>query len=641
MKRRSTIAAIAAVSTLVAAPVATAATASAAGNGKSVLHNSGKLTTSALSVEAPATGGTPMSVTLQLPLRNQAQLQQLVNAGTVISPAQYAARFAPNSSSVSKVAAWAKSQGFTVRSTSSDGGSVSVTGNVAKVNKAFGVTMHRASLHGVHGLAVDTSPSVPSDLGLSGIAGLNTVSRMRSDRAVQEGSTRSTMRPGARKNTAFGKGAASLGSTQCSNYWGDNLYPTAKKYSLESNYICGYAPADLTTMYGVKGAQTKSPVLGILLWGGDSDLQSTVNSYMHAANYPALTNYTSVIETANAGMADCGPYDIQGEQAMDVESSHAIAPKSAIQYYGAASCYDSDLAGELQKMVDAHQVTTISMSFGEPYDDGMTAADQAVWDRPLAQADVTGISTFASSGDAGNNSTDNDLGAGGAPDGKPHIGYPASSSFITAVGGTSVGLSANGKTPVNAGWEDQFYNQYDPIQPIFSLVAGHPIYGAGGGVSSVSAQPPWQKKVVTGSTTMRAVPDIAADGDPYTGFTVYSREYTTDSTGSPTGSSLQFSTIGGTSLSSPVVAAVVGLAKAYNNSSIGLATPKLYRLRGTGALTDINQPGKSGVWFNSAKWGPEIVAFDGKPQNLVSKKGWDNVTGVGSPNGMNFIRAFK
>ncbi|WP_460467164.1 S8 family serine peptidase [Calidifontibacter terrae] len=292
-------------------------------------------------------------------------------------------------------------------------------------------------------------------------------------------------------------------------------------------------------------------------------------------------------------------------------------------------------------MIDAHQVTTISMSFGMPYDDGMTASDMAAWDRPMQQAALTGISTFASSGDSGNNSTANDLGAGGAPDGLPHIGYPASSAYTTAVGGTSVGMLQDGSNPVNAGWEDKFFNQADPTKASFTEITNHSIYGAGGGVSAVSAQPSWQKGVVTTSSTMRAVPDVAALADPYTGYTIRFRSYNLDQNGNPTASAVSFATYGGTSLASPITAAIIGLAKSYNNSTIGLAAPKLYSMRHSAAITDINQADRAGVYFKSSVWGPEVVAFDAKPENLVSARGWDNVTGVGSPNGMKFIRTFK
>ncbi|WP_460467165.1 protease pro-enzyme activation domain-containing protein [Calidifontibacter terrae] len=192
--------------------------AHATGNGKSVLNNSGKLTSSALQVDGSAAGATPMTVTLQLPLRNAAVAQAMLARGESVSPAEYAAKFAPSAASVSKVAAWAKSQGFSVKFSSVSGAQVVVSGNVAKVNKTFGVTMHHAALHGVKGLAVDKSPSVPADLGITGIAGLNTVHHVTANNAAQENSTRSTLTP------AKG-GTSSDGSTACANYWGDPTAP--------------------------------------------------------------------------------------------------------------------------------------------------------------------------------------------------------------------------------------------------------------------------------------------------------------------------------------------------------------------------------------------------------------------------------
>ena len=161
-------------------------------------------------------------------------------------------------------------------------------------------------------------------------------------------------------------------------------------------------------------------------------------------------------------------------------------------------------------------------------------------------------------------------------------------------------------------------------------------------MSSVSTIPTWQQGVVSGSTTHRVVPDVAALADPYTGYQIRDTYYTENANGVPTAPGVEeYDTYGGTSLSTPIVAAMVALAKAYNNTTIGLATPRLYAMRGTAALLDVAAPGKAGVYYESPAYGKELVVLDGKPQNLVTRAGWDSVTGVGEPNGMNFISAFR
>ncbi len=640
MKRR-TFAVLTAAVTAAGVVPATAALAAPNASNQTVLRGSGVLNPAdgahvGFGKAAPAAAR--MSLTLQLPLRNQALADRLLAAGTVLTPAQYAAQFAPSPASVARVRAWATSRGLRVTGVSSSAGKVSVEGPVSKVNSALKVNVRAATLEGVRGLAVASDPVVPKDLGLSGVSGLSTLRRAHTLNRSPGSTTAAHARSGRVSPTA-----APAGDEACAQYWGEHTYPQAsgKKYKTESNYLCGYLPKDLTTMYGVKSVQAKAPAIGLLLWGNEPNMLSQTNTYMKAQGYPLLKSYTAYAELDNAGVearhpGDCDPYNAGGETSIDVQSSHSIAPNSPIYYYGAKSCYDDDLSSELQKMVDQHKVSTISMSFGYYQDDAsaLLPADRASWDRALRQAALTGITTFASSGDDGNN-------AGDTSDGKPHVGYPASSTYTTAVGGTSIGLNRNGTRAVTAGWENQFYVQSSATTVPTKLVPNHPVFGAGGGVSSVSPIPTWQKGVVTGSTTKRVIPDVAALGDPYTGFQIRDTAYTLDKNGKPVSKTEQYDTFGGTSLASPIVAAMTALAKSYNNVKIGNAAPKLYALRGTSALLDVNAPNQAGVFFRSGTYGPELVAFDGKPQNLVSGKGWDNVTGVGEPNGLAFVKAFK
>ena len=128
------------------------------------------------------------------------------------------------------------------------------------------------------------------------------------------------------------------------------------------------------------------------------------------------------------------------------------------------------------------------------------------------------------------------------------------------------------------------------------------------------------------------MPDVAALADPFTGFLIH-----TELGG-------EYSPTGGTSLAAPVVASMIALSKAQTGRKVGLASPSLYKLFGTSALTDV-KASSTGVYlpFNptSGAGGDYVVGFDGKPQHdLQSKAGWDNVTGVGTPNGAAFLSGF-
>ncbi len=630
MKRRNLAAAVAAATAVAVIPAAGAVAATSGTDGRTVLPNSGTPQAKGLALHgAPATSK-KMTFTLQLPLRNQGLAKHLAATGVVLSPSQYRAYFSPSAKRMHKVTKWAKKQGFSVVDSSRMSGQVTVRSSVAHVNSAFKVTMHRASLDGVSGLAVNKAPSVPTSLGLSGVAGLNSVHRMRTNHIEQPSFGRALAKKSAHAG-GLGQHVTPLaggtdGSRSCAKYWGEHLYPKSKKYNNESNVMCGYTPADLQKLYGAQAYKSTAPKLGILLWNNNPDERSQTNTYMKKYDFKTLAKAKYHVTAAKySNNPACGSG--LGEQDLDVQSTHAIAPNASIYYYGAASCLDGDLTAMLQKAVDAHKVTTLSMSFGTSSDAGMTKADKNAWDRPLLQAHLTGISVFASTGDSGDNSR-------GSDDGKKHVGEPASSYYLTAVGGTSAGMKKNGSMGALAGWEDGFYSQESPTSTNFpDITSEEDVYGAGGGVSETWTRPAWQKGHVDYKGKMRAVPDIGAVADPFTGYTIYSMNNVTNK--------LAYQTFGGTSLASPVMAALVGLGKQAHHYKVGNIAPKLYQLAGTSAIKDVNAPNKAGVYYPFSNGQGVVIGFDTHHQSLVTNKGWDNVTGVGTPNGAAFIKAIK
>lgn len=634
MKRRNLAAVTAVATALAVVPAAGAMAASMSNDGRTTLPGSSALHANGLRIQSVAPAAQQVSFTLQLPMRNQQLAQRLAAAGVVMSPAQYRARFAPSPQQMRRLTHWATSQGFAVTQVSRDSGQVMARASVGHVNHAFDVRMHRASLHGARGLTVDRAPSVPRALGLTGVAGLNSVRYAHPDHLTKNQVVRIAAARAPLMHTGGVSGhlrplaAGTDGSTACAPYWGSHLYPKSTKYRVESNDLCGYKPADLQTMYRSNAYAGTRAKLGILLWDNNPSELTYTNQYMKKYGFAQLpaSRYKTVLARYSNNPSCSGA---QSEQDLDVQSSHAIAPGASITYYGAASCSDTDLTKMLQKAVDQHAVSTLSMSFGFPTDQGMTAAQKAAWDRPLLQASLTGISVFASSGDSGDNSRIE----GG--DGKPHIGYPASSAYLTAVGGTSVGMRKGGGFAALAGWEDGFYLQASSTSTTFpDVTSQEPVYGGGGGVSQASKQPAWQRGHSGGySSTMRVVPDIAAVADPFTGYTVHTKDTSTGK--------VVYQPIGGTSLASPVTAALVGLGKTVNRARLGNVAPKLYKLAGTSAIKDVNAPNSAGVYYPMAPTSGLVIGFDTHHQSLVTKKGFDNVTGVGTPNGAAFIKAIK
>jgi subtilase family serine protease len=151
------------------------------------------------------------------------------------------------------------------------------------------------------------------------------------------------------------------------------------------------------------------------------------------------------------------------------------------------------------------------------------------------------------------------------------------------------------------------------------------------------------KRVVTN----RAVPDIAADGDLDSGLLT---GYIASGTNAHPG---PYHTVvnAGTSLASPLVAGLVADAQQGRKSAFGFINPLLYRLAGTGAFHDIlpvtasmPQQDRDAYQPASGGAGPVVDVFDSQERaytEQVTAKGYDTMTGVGTPNGAAFIAGLR
>jgi len=247
-----------------------------------------------------------------------------------------------------------------------------------------------------------------------------------------------------------------------------------------------------------------------------------------------------------------------GEISLDLDMASAICPNCNIILVEANSADFNDLGLAVNRAA-LMGANAISNSYGGAEFLGETAMD-AFYNHP-------GIAITASSGDG-------DFAAG--------TQYPASSPFVTAVGGTRLSVAANSR-----GWTESVWN----------TKAGE---GSGSGCSAFEPKPAWQ---TDGGCAFRMVADVSAVADPATGVAVYN-------TYSGTG----WQVFGGTSASAPLVGAAYALAG--NTSGLVYGS---YPYTHTSALNDVTA-GNNGTcttaYFCTA--GP----------------GYDGPTGVGTPNGV-------
>ncbi len=360
-----------------------------------------------------------------------------------------------------------------------------------------------------------------------------------------------------------------------------------------------------------------------------NDPTHPLKSYQFAQSLP--TRYTHV----NA----CGGNGWYGEETLDVEAVHATAPGANILYVGGTSCLDSDLDAAVNTVVDNNLAQVITNSYGDLGEPTSVGAVAEVHQTAL-QAAAQGISLLFSSGDEGDDV---------AATGTRQTDYPASDPMVTAVGGTSLNVTRSGGYGWEQGWgtgkASLSNGAWSPLPPSW-------IYGGGGGTSTLFQQPAYQQGVVPtsisdyfGNGPMRAVPDVSMVGDPSTGFLVGERQTFPNGT-------VKYSEyrIGGTSLSSPLFAGVVADGVQAAGHKLGFLNPWLYRKSGSRAFRDVNHGSAVTDAVVRVDFVNGVNAKDGTVTSLrtinqtgtiFTRPGYDDVTGVGSPNGWAFISSIR
>ena len=465
--------------------------------------------------------------------------------------------------------------------------------------------------------------------------------------------------------------------------------------------ICGYDPQQIRAAYGAdKVKEDGSGVrVGIVDLYASPTIKDDVNRYSKNHGLPRLTdrNFRQIVP---AGLFDvpasdpCGPQGWYTEQSLDFAAVHSMAPGASI-VYSATACTDPGNNG-LYELIDHHYVdiVTNSYGYGGEVNAGVPIDFIDAENQYFLQAAAEGMSVLFSSGDDGDVAAFNGEASGS---------WEATSPYVTGVGGTSLALYDSSGTKKEWGWgtyrvlmngvsisaDGKSITTTGPALP-FTFYSG-----SGGGPSLVELAPSYQSDVpykLSGYTTLvdgtvqalgaayRVTPDIAMAGDPYTGF-LYGETQTiagnpvSDSGCKPISSTLEYceESIGGTSLSSPLFAGVLALVNQarfeVHKGAVGLVNPALYGL-GHGddsesegaAIIDVNKPssptavlrgylgtpGKLRVVTMNSTLNPNYVAgeddqpavIEGADTSYLTTRGYDEVTGLGTPNVPALIKAF-
>ena len=537
--------------------------------------------------------------------------------GKYLTPAQFRREFAPSQSQVNNVRSWLKSQGFTVDYTPTNNHYVAAEGTVAQAQAAFATPFGMYSVQGKTVRSPSTNVSIPTSLAsaVTGVMGLDeSTAFVVTDHVVDKNAP----------PTAGFRNAPPL-----SDYWAQFVssyaYPAGftdvASPATASWTVKGYTPAQIKGAYGISNTYDGAgQTVAIIDAYASPTILQDVNQWSTNRGLPTMTT-SQLVQVVPPGVYNRpetrqqDPQGWYGEETLDVEAVHGMAPAAKIVFVGAPNNY-RDLDAAMNHVVDNHLASIVTNSYGFPTELLPTGYMKPLEDT-LIQAAAEGIGVYFSSGDGGDETS---VVGYATPD------WPASSPWVTAVGGTSIGIDASNARVLETGWGTSNYN-CDTTTLVCTRTAW--LYGAGGGVSRIFAKPWYQSGL---NFSGRAVPDVAAIADPQTGLLVGQTQTF------PDGVYYDEYRIGGTSLASPIFAGLMALADQAAGSPHGFANPAFYA--NESAFYDVLSV-KTAVarrnFVNSVDDAAGTVdrlrTFDdysGSPTQHTGT-GWDNVTGLGTP----------
>jgi subtilase family serine protease len=598
-----------------------------------------------------APGSRHVDARVYLKPRNSAELDALANAvsdpsspqyGQFITPEQYRSRFGPTDADVNAVKDWLTGAGLRVTGVGAGKRYVVLSGDVDAAQRAFGVTLELYRHGGTQALAPAGDLSLPQGLSdkVLGVVGLESPGHTvePATAGISRNSSADPPPEGFRNARP-----CSLSYGQITARYQANFKTPLPKFqgSYRPYAVCGYVPRQFRGAYGIKGSGLDGK--GVTVAVTDAYASPTIlkdaNTYATRHGDPAFAGgqFEQTKLGSFKGQKVCDPSDWYGEETLDIEAVHGMARASKVHYYASRSCSDGDFLDTIARVVDDNEASIVTNSWGgfsSHASSGSIRACQSVF----KQGAVQGIGFFFSSGDSGDEVASSFF---GKFFGKSQTNYPASDPYVTAVGGTSLAVGRRDDYLWEAGWgtnKFELSESGDSWQPLGFL------YGAGGGFSTLFNRPAYQQGVVAaGSPAGRAVPDVGLDADPTTGMLVGETQTF------PAGVYYDEYRSGGTSLASPLMAGVQALRTQVKGHRLGFANPLIYDLARSGGegFTDITSAHDSAANVRS-DYANDVNPKDGilysvrtfdDDSSLHTNSGWDDVTGVGSPNAAYFEAA--
>ena len=579
---------------------------------------------------SPAKASKKLTIRVYLaPKGGEAAVQQAVAAvadpssptyGQYLTADQYRATYRPTKASVKKVSRWLKAKHLTVTGTEAERRYVTARGTVAHLDSAFGVTLTNLRHDGKKVIAPTTAARMPASVASSvlTVGGLDTTKVKMTHRSSPKVPVPEAFQNARPCSRYFGQVAAT--------YQADFKTKLPKFNGATLPYVpCGYTGIQLRSAYTpgttLDGAGVTVAITDAYRWQNIAK-DAEYYAVTHGDGSYAKGQLTENLPKSYNNEDACDASGWSGEETLDVEAVHAMAPAAKIRYYASSSCFDDDFQATLARVVDENVAKVVSNSWADlEYNETSDAV--VAYEQIFLQGALQGITFTFSSGDNGD-----ELAASGFK----QADYPSSDPYVTAVGGTSTGIGADGTRLFDTGW-GTIKSNLNATGTSWSSVGF--TSGAGGGYSSLFERPAYQRGVVPAADAPgRAVPDVALDADPNTGFLVGQTQKFGDG-------AVRYGEyrIGGTSLASPLFAGMTALTIQQNGGrGFGQLNPTLYK--NTKVADDVLvQPSRVGVvradYTDPADSSSKVVYSVrqfGRDSSLGVRKGWDAVTGLGVPN---------
>ena len=545
-----------------------------------------------------------------------------------ITPDEYAARFGMSQADIESVSLWLQQQGFSVDSVARSHNFIRFSGSVGQAEMAFQTQLHYYNVEGAKHFAPSTQLSVPTAIAPTVAAVMNL----------------SDFRPRPQYIPMNSRARGAFTSSVSGSVF--------------------LAPGDVKVAYDVNPLLTagnNGTGQAIAVVGQSYINVSDIANFQSAAGLP--NKPPTLVLVPNSGNGTTFSAGDEGESDLDLEWSSAMAPGASIFLVYVGSDTSQSVFNSIQYAVDQKIGNIISISYGA-CETELTPTEESALEATLSQGATQGQTIVSASGDDGSTScfVENPPQTGDpslAIQEALAVSYPASSAYVTGVGGTEVSaaddLSTNStywdaqsssdiltslKTYIpEISWNDEAY---------LISAGGSGLSASGGGPSALFTKPTWQAGVPgIPADGKRDVPDVALYASPsFPGYLYCTSDQSDWSPGGPgtpaqaascnsgfrDSSTNDLTIAGGTSFATPIFAGMIAILNQSSGYTTGqgLINPKLYTLASNATtyaaafhdVTSGNNECLAGTTYCSSS--------SGSTTNYSAGTGYDLVTGLGS-----------